>query len=113
MNEIITNETTVTTRPQFRTRKSDAGIDLTIALPGVTKENLGVNAEGLILTVTGERNNPDGVEANEARRYELKLQLHKDLDSNKISAKFQDGVLTLGLQKREELAPRKIDILAN
>lgn len=113
MNEIITNETTVTARPQFRTRKSETGIDLTIALPGVTKDKLGVNAEGRILTVTGDRNNPDGVESHEARHYELKLQLHEDLDTNKITAKYQDGVLTLGLQKREELAPRKIDILAN
>jgi len=113
MNEITTNKPSVTARPKFRTRKSDTGIDLTVALPGVTKDKLGVNAEGRLLTVTGERNNPEGVEANEARHYELKLQLHEDLDTNKITAKLQNGVLSLALQKREELAPRKIDILAN
>ena len=113
MNEIITNESNVTARPPFRTRKSEAGVDLTVALPGVPKDKLGVNAEGRFLTITGERSNPDGVDTHEARRYELKLQLHEDLDTNKITAKYQNGVLTLGLQKREELAPRKIDILAN
>ena len=113
MNEIVTNESTVTSRPQFKTRKTDAGIDLTVALPGVTKNKLGVNAEGQLLTITGERRNPGEVDSHEARRYELKLQLHEDLDTNRITAKYQNGVLTLGLQKREELAPRKINILAN
>ena len=113
MNEIITNESTVTARPPFKTRKTDTGLDLTVALPGVPKDKLGVNAEGQLLTITGERSNPDLVDSHEARRYELKLQLHEDLDANKITAKYQNGVLTLGLQKREELAPRKIDILAN
>ncbi len=113
MNQIITNESTVTSRPPFKTDKTDTGIGLTVALPGVSKENLGVNAEGLLLTITGERSNPGGVDSHEARRYELKLQLHEDLDTNKITAKYQNGVLTLGLQKREELAPKKINILAN
>ncbi len=113
MNQIITNESTVTSRPPFKTDKTDTGIGLTVALPGVTKENLGVNAKGLLLTITGERSNPGGVDSHEARRYELKLQLHEDLDTNKITAKYQNGVLTLGLQKREELAPKKINILAN
>lgn len=113
MNQIITNESTVTSRPPFKTDKTDTGIDLTVALPGVSKENLGVNAEGLLLTITGERSNPGGVDSHEARRYELKLQLHEDLDTNKITAKYQNGVITLGLQKREELAPKKINILAN
>ena len=113
MNQIITNESTVTSRPPFKTDKTNTGIGLTVALPGVSKENLGVNAEGLLLTITGERSNPGGVDSHEARRYELKLQLHEDLDTNKITAKYQNGVLTLGLQKREELAPKKINILAN
>ena len=113
MNEIITNESTVTARPPFKTRKTDTGLDLTVALPGVPKDKLGVNAEGQLLTITGERSTPHGVASHEARHYELKLQLHEDLDANKITAKYQNGVLTLGLQKREELAPRKIDILAN
>lgn len=113
MNQIITNESTVTSRPPFKTDKTDTGIDLTVALPGVSKENLGVNAEGLLLTITGERSNLGEADSHEARRYELKLQLHEDLDTNKITAKYQNGVLTLGLQKREELAPKKINILAN
>ncbi|MDG1072343.1 MAG: Hsp20/alpha crystallin family protein [Akkermansiaceae bacterium] len=113
MNQIITNESTVTSRPPFKTDKTDTGIGLTVALPGVSKENLGVNAEGQLLTITGERSNPGGDDSHEARRYELKLQLHEDLDTNKITAKYQNGVLTLGLQKREELAPKKINILAN
>ena len=46
MNEIITNESTVTSRPPFKTDKTDTGIDLTVALPGVTKDKLGVQRGG-------------------------------------------------------------------
>ena len=49
MNEIITNESTVTSRPPFKTHKTGSGIDLTVALPGVTKDKLVVNAEGQLL----------------------------------------------------------------
>ena len=111
MNNQITTE-----RPRFKTRAYNQGFDLTIALPGVPKDALEVKIENRLLTIGGERREPEGEFQNrdhEALRFELKVELHEDLDADNIKATHQDGILTLSLQKRKELAPRKIDILAN
>ena len=111
MNNEITSE-----RPRFKTRANDQGFDLSIALPGVIKNDIEVNLEKRLLTIAGERKDLEGEFENkdhEALRYELKIELHEDLDAENIKASHQDGVLVLRLQKRQELAPRKIDILAN
>jgi len=99
-----------TERPRFRTQATEGGLELTILLPGVSKENLSVNIEDRQLSLTGERRFDGGAEE---RDYQLEVNLHKDLDPSQIEARHQDGVLTLKLSKRAELAPRKIDILAN
>lgn len=105
-----------TERPRFKTRAQEAGFELAIALPGVSTEDLQVNLEKRILTVGGDRKELEGDFENrerEALRFELKVNLLEDLDVENIKATHRDGVLTLALQKRQELAPRKIDILAN
>ncbi len=111
MNNKITSE-----RPRFKTRILDKGLEFSIALPGVAKEGLEVTLEKFLLTIGGERKSLAGEFQDrdlEALRYELKVELHEDFDVNNIKATHQDGILTLRLEKRQELAPRKIDILAN
>lgn len=111
MNNQITTE-----RPRFKTRVHDQGFDLTVALPGVAKDALEVKLEKRLLTIEGERKEPEGEFQNrdhEAQKFELKVELHEDLDADNIKATHRDGVLVLSLQKRQELAPRKIDILTN
>ena len=105
-----------TKRPRFKTRAHKAGFDLAIALPGVDKEHLEVNLEKRILTVSGNRKELEGNfgrREHEALRFELKVELHEDVDDDKIQVTHRDGILILSLQKRQELIPRKIDILAN
>ncbi|MEN8782931.1 MAG: Hsp20 family protein [Akkermansiaceae bacterium] len=105
-----------TERPCFKTRAHEGGFELAIALPGVGKNQLEVNLQKRILTIGGIRKDLKGNFANqehEALRFELKVQLHEDLDIEDIKASHRDGILTLSLQKRKEVAPRKIDILAN
>ena len=103
-------------QPRFKTRTHESGFDLAISLPGVGKDDLQVDLEKRLLTVGGERKEITGEFENsdaEALRFELKVELHEDLDVENIKASHRDGILTLSLQKRKELAPRKIDILAN
>lgn len=111
MNTEITTE-----RPRFKTRTLDTGLELSIALPGVTKDQLKVDLEQRLISIDGERKPLTGdfqKSDQEARRFQLKVELHEDLDPDTIKATHQNGILTLQLQKRKELAPRKIDILAN
>ena len=105
-----------TERPNYKTRAREDGIDLAIALPGVNKKDLEVNLAKRILTINGNRKELEGNlerREQEALRFELKLEIHEDVDDKKIQVTHRDGILTLSLQRRQELAPRKIDILAN
>lgn len=110
------NSQTITQRPRFKTRAHDTGFDLAVALPGVARDQVNVTLEKDVLTITGERSNLEGefdLRDQEATRFELKVTLHEDLDPAGIQASHRDGVLILALQKRQEVAPRRIDILAN
>ncbi|MGC6458192.1 MAG: Hsp20/alpha crystallin family protein [Akkermansiaceae bacterium] len=105
-----------TLKPRYKTRAHEAGFELAISLPGVTRDRVNVTLEKDLLTITGERSNLEGEfdrREQEATRFELKVTLHEDLDPTKAQATHRDGVLILTLQKRKEVAPRKIDILAN
>lgn len=104
-------------RPRFKTQTTEAGLQLSVLLPGVSKEDLKIDLEDRLLTIHGTRNRPAhehyGEQEDEAREYQLKVNVHADYDTSKISAKLKDGILNLGLQKRPEMAKRTIDILAN
>ena len=110
------NSQTLTQRPRYKTRAHEGGFDLAVSLPGVNRDQVDVTVEKDVLTITGERPNLTGDferQDHEATRFELKVTLHEDLDPANIQATHRDGVLVLSLQKRHEVAPRKIDILSN
>ena len=110
------NSQSITQRPRYKTRAHETGFDLAISLPGVNRDQVNVSIEKDVLTVTGERPDLTGDfdhQDHEATRFELAVSLHEDLDRANIQATHRDGVLVLSLQKRKEVAPRKIDILTN
>jgi HSP20 family protein len=110
------NEEIIKTQPRFKTRTHNEGFDLAVALPGVSRDDIEINLEKRVLTITGERRKLAGEftrETSEEIHYELRVNLHEDLDAEEIKATHQDGVIVLHLRKRSELAPRKIDILSN
>lgn len=103
-------------RPRFSSNKTENGLKLAIALPGVAKDEIKVSLENSILSVNGLRSSLTGDFTNhddEARKLELKVELHPDLDPNNIEALHEHGVLSLTFHKKKELTPRKINILAN
>lgn len=106
----MSEKTFPTERPSFRTQAHDNGPELVVVLPGVSREQLSVNIEDHLLSITGERRFEGGAEE---RDYQLRVRLHEDLDPLKIEASHQDGILRLKLNRRPELKPRQIDILAN
>ena len=103
-------------RPAYRVDGQDTGITLSVALPGVRKEGLTVSATENILTIGADRS--DAVsEEWEARwehsrpeRYELRIRLHPTLDPSKIDASLEDGVLKVGIERREEALARTISV---
>lgn len=92
------------------------GITLYADLPGVPKEKLSIQVEAATLTIEGELalELPEGMEATHVEvslpRYRRVFTLSKELDSEKVSAEFKQGVLKLRIPKAEHAQPRRIEI---
>jgi len=95
-----------------------SGITLFADLPGVPKEKLNLQLEASSLTIEGELdlNLPEGMESSHAEvrlpRYRRVFNLSRELDSDKASAEFKNGVLKLRIPKAEHAQPRKIEVRA-
>jgi len=83
-------------------------------VPGLKPEELQVTLEGDTVTIRGEvtahneqkyllRERPSG-------RFERTLTINTPIDSSKVEAHFDLGVLTLTLPKAEAVKPRQIEI---
>jgi len=86
-------------------------------LPGLTAEDVDVEIDDNVLTVSGERTFKDTVE--EGRFYRLErsygrfsrsLTLPQGIKADSVSATFADGVLEVTVPKAEEVKPRKVTI---
>lgn len=92
------------------------GITLYADMPGVPKEKLTLHVEADTLTIEGELalDLPEGMESSHAEvslpRYRRVFTLSRELDSSKVNAEFNQGVLKLRIPKAEHAQPRRIEI---
>lgn len=88
---------------------------LKVEMPGVNKEGLEISVENNELTITGRRSLPD-VEGTLVHResrsenFRRAFELDPSIDTSKVSARMDQGVLTLTLPKAEQVKPRKITV---
>ena len=88
---------------------------LQVEMPGVNKEGLEIAVENNELTILGRRSLPtvDGTLIHRESRLEnfrRTFELDPSIDTGKISAKIDQGVVTLTLPKAEQVKPRKIKV---
>src|SRR5688572_26677416 len=91
------------------------GYVLEAEMPGVNKDGLEITVENGELTIAGhraaveERGRPVYRESR-GFDYRRTFELDPSIDSAKISARIDQGVLTLHLPKAESVKPRKIAV---
>jgi len=91
------------------------GYVLEAEMPGVNKEGLAVNLEGNALTLEGRRSTPPAtgnLVYRESRDVSVRrvFELDTSVAAERISARIEQGVLTVQLPKAEKVKPRKIDV---
>ena len=81
------------------------------------REEIDISLHDGLLTVSGERKAEDrgeGVELHRAERFhgrfQRSLELPKPVQSDRASATYKDGVLTIVLPKTEAAKPKQIDV---
>lgn len=84
-------------------------------MPGVSKDGLEIMVEGNELTIIGRRK-PETIEGelwyseSPLADYRRVFELGPDVDTSRITAELDQGVLKLHLPKSEQAKPRKIEI---
>jgi HSP20 family protein len=101
--------------PEVNIFETKDGYVLEAEMPGVSKEGLEITLEGNEITITGHRQaeTQSGESLFRERRladYRRVFQLDPAVDTSKVSARMEQGVLTLTLPKSERVKPRKIKV---
>jgi HSP20 family protein len=101
--------------PMASVTEENDGYTLRVEMPGVNKEGLELSIENNELTIVGRRSLPavDGTlihRESRAENFRRVFELDPSIDANKISAKMEQGILTLSLPKAEHVKPRKITV---
>lgn len=86
-------------------------------VPGMTKDDVEIALENGVLTITGEKkvgqdHNQDNYHIRERRcgKFSREFTLPTAVDESQVSAVMKDGVLTITLNKREEVKPKRISV---
>jgi HSP20 family protein len=91
------------------------GYTLEVEMPGVNKDGLDISIENNELTIIGRRSLPkiEGTLIHHESRpenFRRTFELDPSIGADKISAKIEQGLVTLTLPKAEHVKPRKITV---
>jgi HSP20 family protein len=101
--------------PEVNIFETRTGYVLEAEMPGVNKQGLEITLEGNELTIIGHRERAElkgDALYREIRTvdYRRVFELDPIIDTKKIEAKIEQGLLTLTLPKAEKVKPRKIAV---
>lgn len=100
--------------PAVNIYETSDGYTLEADMPGVAKDGLEIFLERNELTLLGHRREakPETTHYRESGTGDFRrvFELDPEIDTDKINARVDNGVLTLHLAKREQMKPRKIAV---
>ena len=111
--ESTRGETYVT--PAVDIYETDDALALLADVPGVAKDGVDLKLENHVLEVTAHRTGSGAKAVYEEFRptsFYRAFSVSDDIESSKIDASLQDGVLTVTLPKSPKAKPRKIEVKA-
>jgi len=107
-------------RPAVNVIEGKENFKIELAAPGLDKSDFNINIEKNVLTISAEKAVEENAEAPKYSRREFNynefsrtFRLPKTIDTNKVKANFNNGILILTLAKKEEAKEqpaRKIEI---
>jgi len=105
---------TNTTIPAVNVKEDDNAFAIEVAAPGMKKDDFRINLDGNLLTISSERKHEKEEKNSNYTRREFSYQSFQRsftlpeqvADSEKVSARYQDGILHIDIPKREEAKPK-------
>jgi HSP20 family protein len=96
---------------------NDENIVITAELPGINKTDIVIDVKDRVLTLKGERSFDNEVKEEKYYcrertfgKFQRAFRLPADVDPEKISADYKDGILKIDIPKPEEQKPKKITV---
>lgn len=103
--------------PAVDVTEDESAITIHAELPGMKKEDIDIQLTGETLTLRGERRREDSERGENYHRIERQygqflrtFHIETSLDADKVTATYEQGVLTVSLPKQEVNRPRQIAI---
>ena len=111
---------TNTTLPAVNIKEDQDQFEIEVAAPGMKKEDFKINLDNNQLIISSEKKTDVNEEKEKYTRREFSYQSFTRtftlpegmVNGDKIEAKYNDGVLTLKLPKREEVKPKPARMIA-
>lgn len=104
--------------PAVNITENDSSYSLAVAAPGLTRDDFQLNIDNNVLTISAEKKADGKEEKDNYKRREFSyasfkrsFTLPKFVNNEGIEAKYEDGVLNVTIPKKEEVKPRKIEVL--
>jgi len=118
IGEQATQEEVVDFRPKVNTRETEDNYHIEVELPGVKKDNVDIQVDGNILTISGERKVRDEVNEEDYHKVESRygvfsrsFTLPEKVDVSNIEAEFKNGILEVTIPKLKiDTSSKKIEI---
>ena len=122
MGQMMGGQTTSTENgttwlPAVDVRETDKDLVLSFDLPGIKEDDIDVELDDNVLTVTGRREREEKESGDRFYRYERRfgtftrsITLPTGVDENSISADYTNGVLEVHVPKPEEPKPKRIQV---
>ena len=105
--------------PSVNITENNDGYQLEMAVPGWEKNDFKVNTDGNLLTISAEKKAEVKDENSKSIRKEFSFRsfkrsfsLDEKIDTAKINARYENGILKLDLAKKEEvkISPKEIAV---
>lgn len=110
-------ETEVRWTPRVDINETEKNVIIEAELPGIEKKDVKVEVKDNLLTISGERKREEKTENTENccverhyGKFERSFNLGDNVTTDKVSAAYKNGILTLTLPKKETALPKEISI---
>jgi len=114
-NEAVTTSNTFV--PGIDVSETDDQFLVNVELPGMKKDDIDVSIENNRLTISGERKFKEEENGVKFHRVESRygsftrtIQLPDNVESDSITANYEDGILNISVDKSEDKVRKKIEI---
>lgn len=124
LNEYVADEKQIfkpsVTVPAVNIKETEKDFVLELAVPGINKEDISIDLEKNILTVSGSRKDEQLEEKENYskrefnyRNFKRSFTLPKTVNFENIQAEYSEGILVLTISKKEQEIQQKRSITIN